>query len=291
MNRSATNPTNPTMNRRTFLKRTGATTLVLVTGGSTYRAVDQGVFASGTGPAYEPWRDWRSAPERGPLRLVQSAILAANPHNTQPWLFRVREGSLELFADTSRNLGAMDPFLREMHLGLGCALENMMLTAGAEGYEVDLKLESGTLTKVTPRDFIKVATLNLTPSEADTSPLYKAIPKRHTDRSSYSSQEVERETLEAVTTLTGADTKLFLFEEGASFNVFGRRNCQSHRSDYCGRNDVSRLPRLVRQKLARGPAGQGRTFYRHVGYVTLATRRRQDAAAHIRKDARRRLAF
>ena len=189
--------------------------------GGTYRAVDQGVFASGTGAAYEPWRDWQSAPESGPLRLVQSAILAANPHNTQPWLFRVREGSVELFADTSRHLGAIDPFLREMHLGLGCALENMMLTAGAEGYEVELRLEPGTLAG--PSDgqtFTKVATLNLTPSEAETSPLYKAIPERHTDRSSYSSQEVEKEVLEEMTALTKADTKLFLFKEGAAFNTF-----------------------------------------------------------------------
>ncbi len=215
------------LTRRTFLKRTSAGMLVLALGGGTYRAVDQGVFASGRGEAYEPWREWRTQPEPGPLRLVQSAVLAANPHNTQPWLFRVREGSLELFADTSRHLGAMDPFLREMHLGLGCALENMMLTARAEGYEVELRLEPGTLTKVTPQDFIKVATLNLTPSEADTSPLYAAIPERHTDRSSYSSQEVERETLEEMTTLTGADTKLFLFEEGAAFNAFAEETVRA----------------------------------------------------------------
>lgn len=221
MNRSATNSTNPTMNRRTFLKRTGATTLVLVAGGSTYRAVDQGVFASGQGAAYEPWRDWQSASESGPLRLVQSAILAANPHNTQPWLFRVREGSVELFADTSRHLGAMDPSLREMHLGLGCALENMMLTARAEGCEVDLRLEPGTLSGPTKAsEFIKVATLNLTPSEADTSPLYNAIPKRHTDRSSYAPQEVEAEKLEEMRALIEADTRLFLFEEGTAFNTF-----------------------------------------------------------------------
>ncbi len=222
MNRSAAHPTqNSTLNRRTFLKRTGVTTLVLIAGGGTYRAVDQGVFASGQGAAYEPWEDWRTTPEPGPLRLVQSAILAANPHNTQPWLFRVREGSVELFADTSRHLGAMDPFLREMHLGLGCALENMMLTASAEGYEVDLRPLPGTLTRPSDEQtFTKVATLNLTPSEADTSPLYKTIPERHTDRSNYAPQEVEKERLEEMAALTRADTKLFLFEKGAAFNTF-----------------------------------------------------------------------
>lgn len=226
MNRSATHPTqeqiqNSTLNRRTFLKRTGAATLVLFAGGGAYRAADQGVFASGQGAAYEPWRDWQSAPESGPLRLVQSALLASNPHNTQPWLFRVREDSVELFADTQRHLGAMDPFLREMHLGLGCALENMMLTARAEGYEVDLRLESGALTGPSEAEtFNKVATLNLLLSEAETPPLYSAIPARHTDRSSYAPQEVEAEALEEMTALTGADTKLFLFQEGTVFTTF-----------------------------------------------------------------------
>ena len=32
---------------------------------------------------------------------------------------------IELYADTVRNLGTFDPYLREMHIGLGCAVENM----------------------------------------------------------------------------------------------------------------------------------------------------------------------
>jgi hypothetical protein len=40
---------------------------------------------------------------------------------------------IELFADVRRNLGAFDPYLREMHIGLGCALENMTRAAGAYG--------------------------------------------------------------------------------------------------------------------------------------------------------------
>ena len=211
---------NSPLTRRTFLKRTGVSMLVVVAGGSTYRAASQGVFWSGEGAAYEPWDDWRTSPEPGPLRLVQSAILAANPHNTQPWLFRVRESRIELFADTSRNLGAMDPFVREMHLGLGCALENMMLAARAEGYAVALRLEPGTLTGPAHEEtFVKVATLDLTPSERETSPLYTAIPNRHTDRSAYAPREVETETLRRMRALTGEDTKLFLFEEGAAFNT------------------------------------------------------------------------
>ena len=122
----------------------------------------------------------------------------------------------------------MDPFLREMHLGLGCALENMMLTAGAQGYEVGLRLESGTLSGPSASEqFIKVATLNLTPSSANPSPFYDTIPKRHTDRSSYASQAVEEEKLKEMGTLTGTEVKLFLFKEGSTFATFVAETVQA----------------------------------------------------------------
>ena len=53
--------------------------LVLVAGGGVWRAVDQGVFSTERGPAYEPWKSWRDDPQDRPLALVRAAILAANP--------------------------------------------------------------------------------------------------------------------------------------------------------------------------------------------------------------------
>ena len=85
------------MKRRTFLKGAGALT-VLVAGSGVWRAYDQGIFSIGQGPAYEPWKNWRTDASEGPLALVRAAILAANPHNTQPWLFKV----MDLF--NSRNV-------------------------------------------------------------------------------------------------------------------------------------------------------------------------------------------
>ena len=96
--------------------------------------------------AYAPWRRWDDpALKATPLALVAAAALAANPHDTQPWLFHVRPDAIEVYADLTRNLGAMDAYLREMHLGLGCAIENMMTAASANGFEAELKVEPGPL--------------------------------------------------------------------------------------------------------------------------------------------------
>jgi hypothetical protein len=166
--------------RRVFLKRFGVgagAVVVVASGGLTWRALDQGVFAPGTGPAYEPWHLDMSS--RDPMSLVGAAILAANAHDSQPWAFRVRPDQIDLFAATERSIGAMDPLGREMYLSLGCALENLVLAAEAHGYRADVRLLP------TPEDPTHVASVALAPGPTEPSDLYNAIPLRHTNRAAY----------------------------------------------------------------------------------------------------------
>ena len=78
---------------------------------------------------YDPWDEWRSRGDDGSRRPLRTAILAASPHNTQPWLFELSGSSVAVNADRARHLGAFDPFRREMHLGVGCAIENLVRAA------------------------------------------------------------------------------------------------------------------------------------------------------------------
>jgi hypothetical protein len=159
---------------------------VLVAGGGVWRAYDQGVFSVGEGPAYEPWKDWRTNSPNGPLTLVRAAILAASPHNTQPWLFKITPSRIELYLDTTRNVGALDPYLREEHIGIGCALENLMLAAVANGYKATLTLASGKLQPIAAdRGPKPIAHVDLAPGIREESEIYDTIPRRHTNRSPY----------------------------------------------------------------------------------------------------------
>jgi hypothetical protein len=105
--------------------------------------------------------------------------LAPSPHSAQAWLFDVGPWHVDLYADVARHTGALDPFLREMHIGLGAALENLVLTARARGLAPTVVLlPSGTRSK-------HVAHVVVEDAPIMPSPLAAQISRRHTNRHPY----------------------------------------------------------------------------------------------------------
>jgi hypothetical protein len=86
---------------------------------------------------------------------------------------------IDLFADTARSMGAMDPLQREMYISLGCALENLVLAAKANGWAPEVRLlpDAG--------DPTHAATVTLHENVAEVSDLFVAMPSRHTNRAAY----------------------------------------------------------------------------------------------------------
>lgn len=118
-------------------------------------------------------------------RLIHYATLAANGHNTQPWQFAIRENAIEIHPDYSRELPVVDPSHRELWMSLGCALENLLVAARAEGYAAEI-------TYPEEADFIQVRLVADTPQA---NPLFDAIPLRQNTRSAYDGRLVKNEDL------------------------------------------------------------------------------------------------
>lgn len=114
--------------------------------------------------------------------LLQYAILAPSEHNSQPWLFRLCDDSLELFADRTRGLPVVDPHDRAMTVSCGAALDHLVLAARSLGRDVSVDLCPD------PGDSDLLARVRLDgyaiPSSAEQA-MFAAIPERRTCRARF----------------------------------------------------------------------------------------------------------
>ena len=196
------------MNRRVLLRSLGVAGIGLA-GASLWRVESNHVLSAGDGPAYAPWQEWQQEGTNPSEQFVRAAVLAANPHNTQPWKFHLLPEGVDVYADTSRRIGAIDPLLREMHIGVGCAVENLLLSAEAAGYSWSFDRAApaavGRLQPVVRILVNKDATRHA-------SDLYAAIPKRHTNRAPYiKSKDVDIRMIEALSNVKNSDWEIRVF--------------------------------------------------------------------------------
>lgn len=67
------------------------------------------------------------------MRCLQLAVRAPSVHNSQPWLFRLRPGALEVWPDWQRRLRVIDPDGRELLISVGAAVFTLRLAVAAYG--------------------------------------------------------------------------------------------------------------------------------------------------------------
>ncbi len=175
--------------------------LVLGTGVAAVAAGAGYHMLSRAGPAYrdavlETWSAM-SPSQAGEFNyLVHYATLAANSHNTQPWLFSITADTVVIRPDMARATPAADPDHHHLYASLGCAAENLSLAAMAAG--------SGVSATFNPAGDGAVE-IRPGPAGMHSEGLFDAILDRQCTRSEYDGRAVSAEHIEQLETAARVD--------------------------------------------------------------------------------------
>lgn len=178
----------------------------LLLGGGAAAALGLGAYAATRGPSYNAaanavW-DRKTPQEQSQLHyLVRHATLAANSHNTQPWLFSGGDDQIAIHPDLSRATPVVDPDNHHLYASLGCAAENLSLAASALGRTSSVDFLAG-------EDAVQIS---LGGSGAVPDRLFEAIHDRQCTRSVYDGRAVAPEdlkTLESAARIAGCSLVL-----------------------------------------------------------------------------------
>lgn len=121
--------------------------------------------------------------------LIRFATLAPSSHNTQPWKFKiVGDERIELYTDEKRWLKVADADKREMFISVGCALENLLISAAHFG----LNAETEYFPQAGNENLVACVTVSQTAdfSKENLTDLFKFIPHRSTFHGSFSEKEI-----------------------------------------------------------------------------------------------------
>ena len=160
-------------------------------------------------------------PDGGTGELVRYATLAANSHNSQPWMFKLSDGCIAIAPDFRRRCPAVDPDDHHLFVSLGCATENLIQAAAATGFRAQPLLDADEIN------------ITLERTMAKRSVLFEAIPLRQSTRSMYDRKPVENESLRLLEQ-AGAG-------EGVSVMILTERTKIENVGDYVSRGNSAQM--------------------------------------------------
>lgn len=146
--------------------------------------------------------DWKLA------WLVRWAVLAPSSHNTQPWVFRIEDGILDLYVDRTRALPVADPDGRELTISCGAALFHLWLALRHFGYAGDIELQP----EVGNVDLLARVRLGaMRPPRHEGELLFGQVRQRHTHRGPFDPRPLPAGLI--------ADLQVATAEEGAWLHI------------------------------------------------------------------------
>ncbi len=188
--------------------------------------------------APSPTASSRSGAQPPLKEILGLACRAPSVHNTQPWLWRLRDGRLELVADYSRQLKHADPDGRDLLLSCGAVLHHLQVTAAAMGWPARVRRLPD------PGQPAQVATVTFSPATrpAHGAAVLRSVRARQTDRRRFTSWPVPSERLHSLAA-AGAQWGAQVLPVGGE-SVRSRLRLLTARADHLQRQDPGYLSEL-----------------------------------------------
>ncbi len=143
--------------------------------------------------------------------LVRFATLAPSSHNTQCWKFRLQERAITIEPDLSRRTAVVDPDDHHLFVSLGCATENLVQAALANGLRADARFD--------PAGAGGVA-VALEATKALSSPMFQAITERQCTRGDYDGKPLSTDELRLLEQAgTGRGVRVMLLSERTAMEM------------------------------------------------------------------------
>src|SRR3954452_23214729 len=143
--------------------------------------------------------------------LLETALYAPSPHNVQPWRLRiVSDGSADLLLEKQRTLPKEDPTGSFIILTMGLFIEALIILAANHSLKLSYELYAP-LSEFTPEhiaeaavELLPFARLTLDPGEETREYDDSLFLIRRTSRTSYLSQPIPDQDVEALSNLAHA---------------------------------------------------------------------------------------
>lgn len=142
------------------------------------------------------------------LKLIKYATKAPSGHNTQPWRFKIEENVVFILPDFSRSLNQADADHHALYISLGCALENLVISANQLDYQANASYQD-----IEDNLAIKVELFKGAPSPNE---WFGCIAKRQVSRGKFKVQELPLETIRKINSVCSTPDVHAVFFNGSA---------------------------------------------------------------------------
>lgn len=126
--------------------------------------------------------------------IVECAIKAPSGHNTQPWKFENTQDGIHIHPDFSRALPVVDKDNYELYIGLGCALENLLIAASQKSYSYTVQYPE------TATSCINIVLTKDVKNDIQPDTLFEYINIRQVTKCKYNNQPIPSDSLKQLST-------------------------------------------------------------------------------------------